>query len=136
MFVRWLDLHNFLWNQELGQEMKTDGHLTTWTDLTSEANFNGGRLPQRTPDFRASTKTARPKPISDRCENGATEANLVITAMEVQFPQVVKAGGRGVVSGGFEGIDPISSRPSRDRAGPLTVEEAIVSSGPLLRPIC
>jgi hypothetical protein len=39
--VRWLDLHNRLGNLELDQEMKTDGHLTTWTDLTSEANFWG-----------------------------------------------------------------------------------------------
>jgi hypothetical protein len=59
----------------------------------------------------------------------------VTTAMEVQFPQVVKADGGGVVSGGFEGIEPISSRPSSDSARPLTVEEAIMSSGLLLRPI-
>jgi hypothetical protein len=56
--------------------------------------------------------------------------------MEVQFPQVVKAGGREVVSGGFAGIDLISSRQSSESARPLTVEEAIMSSGPLLRPPC
>jgi hypothetical protein len=56
--------------------------------------------------------------------------------MEVQFPQAVKAGGGEVVSAGFEGIEPVSSRPLLEQARPLTVEEAIMASGPLLRPIC
>ena len=41
---RWLVLRNWLGNLELGQDIKTDGHLTTWTDLTSEAISPRGQM--------------------------------------------------------------------------------------------
>jgi hypothetical protein len=54
MVGRWLVLRNWLGNMEVGQEIKTDSYLTTWTDLTNEADFRRIRKSRDPCQFLAS----------------------------------------------------------------------------------
>jgi hypothetical protein len=86
-------------------------------------------------DLKAELEVARDAPDVGN-ENETTEANSVVAVTEMVSDQVVKATSIEANSGALEGIEPISKRPSSDKALPATVEDAIMSSGPLLRPIC
>jgi hypothetical protein len=85
-------LHNRLGNRDLDQEMKTDRHLTTWTDLTNEPKFNGGRR-------AAPAEETRIPGIDQNC---ATEPN---------FNGGRRAeGGRSRAEDGSQGGNPTSGR--------------------------
>jgi hypothetical protein len=60
--VRWLVLHNRLWNLELGRKSKTNQHLTTWLSFTNEAIYEREVVKRGGADFVKRGSRTSPSP--------------------------------------------------------------------------